>query len=71
VDGWSAAMTTQQVLSSLEDSTLFKTPNADPNSIMCYQLPASIMTDHIAVPGGNDIDAVDYEFISIIYPKPG
>jgi hypothetical protein len=68
-DGWSAEMTRQQVLTPLEDSSLLKTPNPDPNSIMCYQLPGSIMKDHKAVLGGLDIDESDFSFISTIYPK--
>lgn len=69
VDGWSPEMTEYQVLTPLEDSLLFKTLNPDPNSIMCYQLPGSIMKDKKPVLGGADIDASDYAFMSTIYPK--
>jgi hypothetical protein len=68
-DGWDPEMTRDQVLTPLEDSSLLKTPNPDPNSIMCYQLPGNIMTDHQAVTGGTDIDDSDYAFIATIYPK--
>jgi hypothetical protein len=36
---------------------------------MCYSLPASIMKDGVAVPGGADIDAQDAQFVSKLYPK--
>jgi hypothetical protein len=69
VDGWSPEMTQQQVLTPLEASLLLETPNPDPNSIMCYQLPGTIMKDGKPVLGGTDIDASDYAFMSTIYPK--
>jgi hypothetical protein len=68
-DGWSPEMTQQQVLTPIEDSMLFKTQTADPNSIMCYQLPGTIMKDNQPVLGGTDIDESDYSFMSTIYPK--
>jgi hypothetical protein len=69
VDGWNPQMTRDQVLTPLEDSSLLKTPNPDPNSIMCYQLPGSVMKDHQSVLGGTDIDDSDYAFMSGIYTK--
>jgi hypothetical protein len=36
---------------------------------MCYSLPAAIMQDGVAVPGDNDIDAQDAQFVSRLYPK--
>ncbi len=68
-DGWDAAMVTAQVLTPLNDSALIETAHADPNSIMCYWLPASIMKDNIAVAGGMDIDIQDAQFASTVYPK--
>jgi hypothetical protein len=67
-DGWDAAMTTAQVLTPLNSSALIATANADPNSIMCYWLPASIMKDNIAVAGGTDIDSQDAQFAGTVYP---
>ena len=36
---------------------------------MCYWLPATIMTDNVAVDGGTDIDALDAQFSSGVYPQ--
>ncbi|WP_183560421.1 M12 family metallopeptidase [Mucilaginibacter sp. SP1R1] len=69
-DGWDANMVTAQVLTPLDDSALIETAHADPNSIMCYWLPASIMKDGVAVAGGTDIDAQDQQFAGMVYPLP-
>jgi len=68
--GWSAPMVRAQVLTPLEESSILGTPTADPNSIMCYQLPGEIMKDGKPVVGGLDIDASDFAFAGKIYPKP-
>lgn len=65
---WTREQVIQQVLTPLVNSSLIATNSPDPNSIMCYWLPASIMKDGIAVPGGPDIDAQDAEFAASIYP---
>ncbi|MEV0466838.1 M12 family metallopeptidase [Nocardia tengchongensis] len=67
-DGWSAATTKAQVLTPLEDSSLIATPT-DTVSIMCYQLPGSIMRDGRPVPGGLDIDDQDRKFAQTLYPS--
>jgi hypothetical protein len=36
---------------------------------MCYGLPAEIMTNKFAVPGGIDIDELDKKFAALVYPK--
>ena len=69
-DGWDAATTTAQVLTPLDNSALLATAHADPTSIMCYWLPASIMKTGVAVTGGGDIDAQDQAFAGLVYPKP-
>lgn len=69
-DGWDAATTTAQVLTPLDNSALLATAHADPTSIMCYWLPASIMSTGVAVTGGSDIDAQDQAFAGIVYPRP-
>jgi hypothetical protein len=69
-DGWSADVTTDQVLTPLDNSALLATAHADPQSIMCYWLPAEIMKNGIAVVGGTDIDAQDAQFAASIYPIP-
>jgi Hemopexin/Astacin (Peptidase family M12A) len=66
--GWSKQEVIDQVLTPLDPGTLIATPQADVNSIMCYWLPASIMKDGVAVPGGNDINAQDATFAAQIYP---
>jgi hypothetical protein len=68
--GWSEQMVIQQVLTPLSNSALIATAHSDPNSIMCYWLPASIMTDNVAVTGGTDIDAQDATFAASVYPRP-
>lgn len=66
--GWSADKTIEQVLNPIEESALLATNLADIHSIMCYGLPASIMKDGIAVPGGTDIDDLDKVFSGFVYP---
>ena len=67
--GWSRQMVIEQVLTPLDQSALLATEHADPNSIMCYWLPAEIMENGIAIPGGKDIDQQDAKFAAIVYPK--
>jgi Astacin (Peptidase family M12A) len=69
MDGWTPEMVRQQVLTPIEDGSIRGTAHADPNSIMCYQIPGSITKNHQPIVGGTDIDAQDYAFMSIIYPK--
>jgi hypothetical protein len=67
--GWSKNQVIAQVLTPLDNSALIATAIADINSIMCYWLPASIMKDNVAVPGGTDIDPMDGQFAAQVYPK--
>jgi hypothetical protein len=67
--GWSPAETVRQVLTPIENGSLIGTPNPDPNSIMCYQIPGSITKDRKPIKGGTDIVKSDYDFIATIYPK--
>ena len=67
--GWNEAETRAQVLTPIEESSLMGTPNADPKSIMCYQLPGEITKDGKPIIGGLDIDALDYSFAGQIYHK--
>ena len=69
--GWSRNQVIAQVLTPLDNSALIATAHADPQSIMCYWLPASIMKDGVAVPGGTDIDPMDSEFAASVYPRSG
>lgn len=65
---WNEDMVKAQVLTPLDDATLFRTP-PDQTSIMCYQLPASITVDGQPIIGGTDINDTDYAFNGQIYPK--
>lgn len=67
--GWNADMVTRQVLTPVEEAALIGTARADPDSIMCYQIPGTITKDGNPILGGRDIDATDYAFIGKIYPK--
>jgi hypothetical protein len=67
--GWSRDQVIAQVLTPLDNSALIATAHADPTSIMCYWLPASIMTDGVAVTGGTDIDSLDAQFAAQLYPS--
>lgn len=67
--GWSKSVVDAQVLTSLNEASIMGTP-ADQTSIMCYQLPGSIMKNGQPIPGGTDINATDYAFAAKIYPKP-
>lgn len=68
--GWSRQDVDQQVLTSPSESELTSTP-VDRVSIMCYALPAQIMRDGVAVPGGAVINDQDYAFAASQYPKAG
>jgi FG-GAP-like repeat/Astacin (Peptidase family M12A) len=68
--GWTREKVISNVLTPLDQSALLATAQADPNSIMCYALPGSIMKSGVAVPGGTDIDSQDAQFAALLYPKP-
>jgi len=70
--GWSRQEVIDQILTPLSESSLLGTDHADQDSIMCYQIDASLTLDGQPIRGGVDIDASDYAFIARIYPKaPG
>jgi len=69
-DGWTAEETIEQVLTPLAKKTIMGTAEADPLSIMCYQIPGEITKDGKAIPGGKDITEKDYAFAGKIYPIP-
>ena len=68
--GWNEAQVRAQVLTPLPASSIWATTNPDRQSIMCYQIPGSITKNGIAIPGGLDIDPIDYDFMAKVYPKP-
>jgi len=67
--GWDEMTVEQQVLTPIEQSSLWGTAHADPNSIMCYQIPGEITKDGKPIVGGLDIDKADYRFAGKVYPK--
>lgn len=66
--GWDEATVNEQVLTALDDKSIFATP-PDETSIMCYQLPGSITNDGKPILGGIDINQTDFAFAGRIYPK--
>ena len=68
--GWTRKEIEEQVLTPLSKRSIMGTAESDPISIMCYHLPASIMNDGKAVPGGDDINSNDFAFAKSLYPKP-
>lgn len=68
-EGWTAREVDEQVLTPLRDKSIMGTTESDPHSIMCYQLPGSIMKNGRAIPGGKDINPKDFAFAASIYPK--
>jgi hypothetical protein len=68
--GWTPEEVRQQVLTPIEEGSLLGTPQADPNSIMCYQIPGTITKDGHPILGGLDIDESDFQFMASIYPRP-
>jgi hypothetical protein len=67
--GWTPKEVKEQVLTPLKKKSIMGTAEADPVSIMCYQLPGEIMKDGKPVKGGKDINPRDHAFAASIYPK--
>jgi hypothetical protein len=67
--GWSRQEVIAQVLTPISKGSLWGTAHADPNSIMCYQIPGTLTKDGKSILGGKDIDKLDGEFAGMIYPK--
>jgi hypothetical protein len=68
--GWSREEVEEQVLTPLANKSIMGTKEADPLSIMCYQLPGSIMKNRKPIKGGIDINPNDFAFAKSLYPKP-
>ena len=68
--GWTKEEVEEQVLTPLAKKSIMGTKEVDPLSIMCYQLPGSIMKNRKPVPGGLDINPNDFAFARSLYPKP-
>lgn len=69
--GWDRDETIAQVLTPLSKRSILGTREADPVSIMCYEIPAEITKDGIAIVGGEDLSPQDRAFAATVYPKPG
>jgi hypothetical protein len=69
--GWTKEEIEEQVLTPLVQKSIMGTQEVDPVSIMCYQLPGSIMKNGKAIKGGVDINPRDFAFAASLYPKPG
>lgn len=67
--GWTREEVVAQVLTPLEESSLFGTPYADAQSIMCYQIPGQLTKTGRPIPGGVDINPLDHQFCGMCYPK--
>jgi hypothetical protein len=65
--GWDEAMVRRQVLTSLEESQIWGTPEPEVISIMAYQIPGLITFTGRPIPGGTDITAQDYDFAGKCY----
>jgi Astacin (Peptidase family M12A) len=69
--GWTKADVEFQLLTPLAPFDHLGTAVADPHSIMCYEVPGNCTIDGQPIVGGVEIDARDYEFAGIEYPKVG
>ncbi len=67
--GWTKQETMEQVLTPLAAKSIMGTTEADPTSVMCYQVPGIITKDGRPIVGGKDINAMDYKFAGSVYPK--
>lgn len=67
--GWSKEQVLNQVLTPLDEESIFGSEVADETSIMCYQIPETITIDGQPIIGGTDITPKDFEFASRVYPK--
>jgi hypothetical protein len=56
------------VLTPPRKSDILASTPPDVTSIMCYQLPGSIMKDGKPFIGGTDINQADYALMASIYP---
>lgn len=74
---WSRQEVIAQVLTPLDARSIRGTPNADDESIMCYQIPAEAVVNGrrlrltkngLPIPGGLFINDLDYQFAASVYP---
>jgi hypothetical protein len=67
--GWTKEETIEQVLTPLSAKSIMGTTEADPLSIMCYEVPGKITKDGKPIRGGTDINSKDSAFAGKVYPK--
>ena len=67
--GWSRQEVEDQVLTPMEEASIFGTDWADETSIMCYQIDGSLTINGEPVLGGTDITDLDHSFAASVYPK--
>lgn len=65
--GWTKQEVIDQVLTPLEESSLFGTAAADQTSIMCYQIAGTLTLDGKPITGGTDINEADHRFAARVY----
>ena len=66
---WTEQDVIAQILTPIEDSSVFGSTEPDARSIMCYQIPGSLTFDGKPIIGGKDIDPTDRKIAAILYPK--
>lgn len=67
--GWSEQAVIHNILTPLSAGSVMGSPNADEDSVMCYQLPGSITKDGKPIRGGLVISPTDAEAVAKLYPK--
>ena len=65
--GWTEQEVIDQVLTPLEEASVFGTAVADETSIMCYQIAEELTLDGKPIIGGRDINETDYRFAGLVY----
>lgn len=68
-EGWTEEETIEQVLTPLAINSIMATEEADPLSVMCYDIPGEITKSGDPIVGGSDITENDYRFAGEVYPK--
>jgi hypothetical protein len=66
-EGWTEQEVIDQVLTPLEESSVFGTAAADETSIMCYQIEGGLTLDGRPITGGTDINETDHRFAARVY----
>ena len=68
--GWPEQVVIDQVLTPLEEASIFGTAVTDQTSIMCYQVDGDLTFDGAPILGGGDINELDHRFAALVYPGP-